>query len=203
MQAHRLKNRKAKSYLSLDALAAPRRVLLTGNTPLRNAALVFPDYHPTLLAGTPLQNELSEYYALVSFASPGLLGAEPFFAREFAKPIKARYTETAIVCDRDQLYGGCNRRIRVRGMRNDVAGRRLHRNAARIPDQAIGRHGQGLRSCSLVTTPSKAGIAKEASAAERALADAKQRQLSQRCLGMMLRPKPVALVLALTLALTL
>ena len=125
MQAHRLKNRKAKSYLSLDALAAPRRVLLTGNTPLRNAALVFPDYHPILLAGTPLQNELSEYYALVSFASPGLLGAEPFFAREFAKPIKARYTETAIVCDRDQLnrgplYGGCNRRIRVRGMKNDV-----------------------------------------------------------------------------------
>ena len=60
-----------------------------------------------------------------------------------------------------------------------------------------------MRLCSLVTTPSKAGIAKEASAAERALADAKQRQLSQRCLGMMLRPKPVALVLALTLALTL
>ena len=50
----------------------------------------FPWLHPTLLAGTPLQNELSEYYALVSFASPGLLGAEPFFAREFAKPIKAR-----------------------------------------------------------------------------------------------------------------
>ena len=77
-----------------------------------------------------MQNELSEYYALVSFASPGLLGAEPFFAREFAKPIKARYTETAIVCDRDQLnrgplYGGCNRRIRVRGMRDDVAGWRL------------------------------------------------------------------------------
>ena len=98
-EAHRLKNRKAKSYLNLDALAATRRVLLTG---------------------TPLQNELSEYYALVSFASPGLLGAEPFFTREFAKPIKA-------------------------------------------------------------------GIAKEASAAERALADAKQRQLSQRCVSMMLR----------------
>ena len=61
--------------------------------------------HPALV-GTPLQNELSEYYALVSFASPGLLGAEPFFAREFAKPIKARYMEAAIVCDRDPLDRG-------------------------------------------------------------------------------------------------
>ena len=33
----------------------------------------------------------------------------------------------------------------------------------------------------------KAGIAKEATAGERSLADAKQLQLSQRCVGMMLR----------------
>jgi hypothetical protein len=39
-QAHRLKNRKAKSYLNLDALAATRRVLLTGNTPLQNEHLI-------------------------------------------------------------------------------------------------------------------------------------------------------------------
>ena len=89
-------------------------------------------------------------------------------------------------------------------MRNGVAGWRLqNRNGARIPDQAI--QAGIAKDCSHVpwlSPPSKAGIAKEASTAERALADAKQRQLSQRCLGMMLRPKPVALVLTLTLALT-
>ena len=50
VQAHRLKNRKAKSYLSLDSLAATRRVLLTG-TPLQNARLTFPGYHPIFLFG--------------------------------------------------------------------------------------------------------------------------------------------------------
>ena len=50
VQAHRLKNRKAKSYLSLDSLAATRRVLLTG-TPLQNARLTFPGYRPILLLG--------------------------------------------------------------------------------------------------------------------------------------------------------
>ena len=52
-----------------------------------------------LLTGTPLQNELAEYFALVSFASPGLLGAEAFFTREFAKPIKAGVAKEARGCN--------------------------------------------------------------------------------------------------------
>ena len=98
-EAHRLKNRRSKGYLSLDALQAPRRVLLTG---------------------TPLQNDLTEFYALLSFANPGFLGTAERFGSEFVRPIKA-------------------------------------------------------------------GIAKEASPAERALADARQRLLNARCANMLLR----------------
>ena len=98
-EAHRLKNRRSKGYMGLDALQAPRRLLLTG---------------------TPLQNDLTEFFALLSFANPGFLGSAERFASDFVRPIKA-------------------------------------------------------------------GIAKEASQAERAVADAKQRQLKARCANMLLR----------------
>ena len=40
-----------------------------------------------LLSGTPIQNDLLEYYALVHFVNKGLLGTSAEFRREFENPI--------------------------------------------------------------------------------------------------------------------
>lgn len=42
-----------------------------------------------LLTGTPIQNDLSELYAMVSFANPGCLGSLADFKRAFERPIVA------------------------------------------------------------------------------------------------------------------
>ena len=48
-----------------------------------------------LLTGTPLQNNLSELFAMVSFASPGVLGSLCAFKRIFQQPIEAGRTQGA------------------------------------------------------------------------------------------------------------
>ena len=67
-EAQRLKGRKTKTARALGALRTKRRVLLTG---------------------TPLQNDLEEFYALADFANPGVLGPPEAFRRGFARPIAA------------------------------------------------------------------------------------------------------------------
>lgn len=52
-EGHRLKNSENQTYQALMALKANRRVLLSG---------------------TPIQNDLLEYFSLVHFVNPGLLG---------------------------------------------------------------------------------------------------------------------------------
>jgi DNA repair and recombination RAD54-like protein len=61
-EAHRLKNAQNNTYKTLDAINVRRRVLLTG---------------------TPVQNDLSEYYSLLSFANPGILGTRLEFRKNF------------------------------------------------------------------------------------------------------------------------
>jgi DNA repair and recombination RAD54-like protein len=53
-QAHRLKNDATRINRALDSLPCRRRVLLTG---------------------TPMQNKLEEFFAMVDFCNPGALGA--------------------------------------------------------------------------------------------------------------------------------
>jgi len=67
-EAHRLKAVQSATQDSLKALRAPRCLLLTG---------------------TPLQNNLSELWATLDFAVPGMLGSLPAFQRVFAGPIAA------------------------------------------------------------------------------------------------------------------
>ena len=50
-EGHRLKNVESLTYVALSSLNVKRRVVLTG---------------------TPVQNDLGEYYALLSFAIPGI-----------------------------------------------------------------------------------------------------------------------------------
>ncbi|EWM14137.1 DEAD/DEAH box helicase [Kutzneria sp. 744] len=41
------------------------------------------------LTGTPVENSLSELWAILDWATPGLLGSQPAFRRRWAKPIEA------------------------------------------------------------------------------------------------------------------
>ncbi|PHT50279.1 Protein CHROMATIN REMODELING 25 [Capsicum baccatum] len=70
-EAHRLKNDQTLTNRALAALACKRRVLLSG---------------------TPMQNDLEEFYAMVNFTNPGILGDAAHFRR---------YFETPIICGRE------------------------------------------------------------------------------------------------------
>lgn len=65
-EGHRLKNGESLTFTALDSINCPRRVILSG---------------------TPIQNDLSEYFALLNFSNPGLLGSRNEFRRNFELPI--------------------------------------------------------------------------------------------------------------------
>lgn len=68
-EAHRLRNaqRESQTLSALREVKAPMRVLLTG---------------------TPVQNNLDEYAAVMEFACPGLLGPPHEFHRRFTQPVR-------------------------------------------------------------------------------------------------------------------
>nr|GEW51041.1 protein chromatin remodeling 25 [Tanacetum cinerariifolium] len=70
-EAHRLKNDQTLTNKALAALSCRRRILLSG---------------------TPMQNHLEEFFAMVNFTNPGILGDAAFFRR---------YYETPIICGRE------------------------------------------------------------------------------------------------------
>ncbi|KAI9783079.1 MAG: helicase [Geoglossum umbratile] len=65
-EGHRLKTAQNKSAQAIKALNTPRRIILSG---------------------TPIQNDLSEFFVMVDFVNPGLLGAYNTFKKEFENPI--------------------------------------------------------------------------------------------------------------------
>lgn len=65
-EGHRLKNGESLTFTALDKLNVKRRVILSG---------------------TPIQNDLSEYFALLSFANPGLLGSRQEFRKNYENAI--------------------------------------------------------------------------------------------------------------------
>ncbi|QKX63417.1 uncharacterized protein TRUGW13939_10587, partial [Talaromyces rugulosus] len=65
-EGHRLKNKESLTWKELNNLNVTRRVILSG---------------------TPIQNDLSEYFALVHFANPNLLGTQNEFRKKFEIPI--------------------------------------------------------------------------------------------------------------------
>ncbi|KAF5751213.1 protein CHROMATIN REMODELING 25 [Tripterygium wilfordii] len=70
-EAHRLKNDQTATNRALAALPCKRRILLSG---------------------TPMQNDLEEFFAMVNFTNPGILGDASYFRR---------YYETPIICGRE------------------------------------------------------------------------------------------------------
>ncbi|CAI5503017.1 unnamed protein product [Closterium sp. Naga37s-1] len=76
-EGHRLKNCAGNKTISaLHQLGCPRKVLLTG---------------------TPMQNDLSEFFALLDLVNPGCLGPLPAFRRIFADPIQKSRDRSATV----------------------------------------------------------------------------------------------------------
>ncbi|KAH3903220.1 DNA-dependent ATPase RAD54 SCDLUD_000839 [Saccharomycodes ludwigii] len=65
-EGHRLKNEDSLTFTALNSINCNRRVILSG---------------------TPIQNDLSEYFALLNFSNPGLLGTRNQFRRNFEIPI--------------------------------------------------------------------------------------------------------------------
>ena len=65
-EAHRLKNDQTLTNKALGAMHCKRRVLLSG---------------------TPLQNQLQEFFSMVDFCNPGILGTPSEFRKKYERPI--------------------------------------------------------------------------------------------------------------------
>ncbi|KAJ8613667.1 hypothetical protein CTAYLR_003158 [Chrysophaeum taylorii] len=65
-EAHRLKNEEAQTSTALGAVACRRRILLSG---------------------TPMQNDLVEFYAMVNFTNPSIFGSKENFVKQYERPI--------------------------------------------------------------------------------------------------------------------
>ena len=66
-EGHELKNNTTKLYQLLKKMRTKKRIILTG---------------------TPIQNNMKEFYNLVNFAKPGVLDSEATFNIKFRKPIE-------------------------------------------------------------------------------------------------------------------
>ncbi|KAF2687920.1 hypothetical protein K458DRAFT_475773 [Lentithecium fluviatile CBS 122367] len=65
-EGHRLKNGESQTFTALNGLNVQKRVILSG---------------------TPIQNDLSEYFALLNFANPNYLGTRTEFRKQYEIPI--------------------------------------------------------------------------------------------------------------------
>ncbi|KAL3924479.1 MAG: hypothetical protein SGILL_001018, partial [Bacillariaceae sp.] len=71
-EAHRLKNNENQTSRALDSIPVQRRVLLTG-TPMQN--------------GKQLLAHLNEFFAMVNFTNPGVLGTQEEFRKDVLYPV--------------------------------------------------------------------------------------------------------------------
>ncbi|CAL1704639.1 unnamed protein product [Somion occarium] len=78
-EGHRLKNSESLTFQTLNGLNVKRRVILSG---------------------TPIQNDLSEYFSLLNFANPNFLGSKNDFRKNF---------ENAIIRGRDADASDANK----------------------------------------------------------------------------------------------
>lgn len=65
-EGHRLKNGESQTFTALNSLNVQKRVILSG---------------------TPIQNDLSEYFSLLNFANPNYLGSRNEFRKKYELPI--------------------------------------------------------------------------------------------------------------------
>ena len=68
----------------------------------------------SVLSGTPLQNDLGEYWSMTEFVCPDLLGSRASFTREFEKPITKSRT---VGCSEQALEDGKKQAAKVHFLR--------------------------------------------------------------------------------------
>jgi DNA repair and recombination RAD54-like protein len=81
-EGHRLKNGDSQTFTALNGLNVQKRVILSG---------------------TPIQNDLSEYFSLLNFANPNYLGTRADFRKKYEIPILRG--RDAAATDADQKKG--------------------------------------------------------------------------------------------------
>lgn len=79
-EAHRLKNSSTKTASAVMGFATRRRVALTG---------------------TPVQNDLQEFFAIVEFTNPGILGSVAVRAMQCTFLVEFSYLRSVCVCLQD------------------------------------------------------------------------------------------------------
>ncbi len=99
-EGHRLKSKDAKTTKMFEQLATPRRIILSG---------------------TPIQNDLSEFYAMVDFVCPNLLGDRSTFRRVFEEPITRSRVQG---CSSEVLKVGRERSSMLQELTKDIILRR-------------------------------------------------------------------------------
>ncbi|XP_078073165.1 DNA repair and recombination protein RAD54B isoform X2 [Mustelus asterias] len=80
-EGHRLKNSSIKTSTAILSLSCDKRVILTG---------------------TPIQNDLQEFYSLIEFVNPGILGSSSTYRKIYEEPIIRSQQPTATM-DEKQL----------------------------------------------------------------------------------------------------
>ena len=174
-EAHRLKNAKGdtQTVAAIRGLKCDRRVLLTG---------------------TPIQNDLLEFYAVMDFACPGLLGDAACFKKIYGAPVQK------VAGQKRHSGGEEDRRREERGARADDprvraprvgAGRQLEAPApedgvrrVRAPEPGAGGalpgRAQAKRSRRLATAPGAAAAAEAVQQRGAGDAPARRREATAR-----------------------
>ena len=101
-EAHRLKNSKTGTYVALDDLPCMRRILLSG---------------------TPLQNNLDEFFAMINFTNRRVLGDRKMFKKYYEQPILAGREPMA---DADEQTMGMERSAELSAIVNQFVLRRTN-----------------------------------------------------------------------------
>eukprot|EP01063_Lacrimia_lanifica_P014503 TRINITY_DN21077_c0_g1_i1.p1 TRINITY_DN21077_c0_g1~~TRINITY_DN21077_c0_g1_i1.p1 ORF type:complete len:1581 (+),score=568.08 TRINITY_DN21077_c0_g1_i1:704-4744(+) len=105
----------------------------TPNGAISQAAKRFPTPHRLVLTGSPLQNRLSELWAIFDFVYPGRLGALPDFSRLFEVPINTGGFEFATAQQAANGYGCC---VKLRDLIAPYLLRRLKKDVqAQLPQK--------------------------------------------------------------------
>ena len=113
-EAHRLKNSENQTSRALNSLPVKRRVLLTG---------------------TPMQNDLQEFYAMVDFTNPGILGTPEEFRRRMLFPILRGREPDATEAQKEKMMHIQNDMSRIV---NDFILRRVNTlNAQHLPPKLV------------------------------------------------------------------
>lgn len=91
-EGHRLKTMKNKSSQAIESLNTPRRIILSG---------------------TPIQNDLGEFYAMVNFVNDGCLGSQKGFIKDFENPIMKSRQPNATEDDKERGQEASNELART------------------------------------------------------------------------------------------